>query len=217
MRGRPEPPLDVCSIEAVWTISGESEVTNTFHVLAPGSWDATYPQLDTLLGDFFFSAVPDLLSILPTDTTLSVLRLETYGSSPSLVQYEPAANVGAVGTSNPLNGAVVLTWRTYRRGAAALGHTFLPLSDAFVETDHQRLKGISWSQCQSAAASFVQHINAIASPDGGVCVFVVVSLSSLGAPRVEGLAIPVELGDASPFIGTLRRRIRSRRPSSSST
>jgi len=144
-----------------------------------------------------------------------VLLLSTYGATAQLIQYVPAFNVGAVGTSNPSNGALVLTWRTGEAGVRSLGHTFLPLSDALVDDDHSHLKAVSWSEAQSAARSFALHISAMASPDGASCVLVVLHQSRNGVPFLTANVAPVTLGDASPYVGTLRRRIRSRRPSSS--
>ncbi len=215
MRGLPAPPFDVVTIEAEWTVGDVKSVTTSWHVLAPGSWDATGVQLEALLGDFFLACVPDLLSVLGTDVTCSVLRLSTYGPTAQQIQYAPAPNVGATGTTNPINGALVMTWRTGEAGVSSLGHTFLPLSDSLVDTDHAHLKSISWSQAQSAARSFVQHLDAIASPDGATCSMVVLHQSKFGQPLLTANVAPVALGDASPFVGTLRRRVRSRRPSSS--
>jgi hypothetical protein len=215
VRGLPPPPLDVCLIQADWTIGDAQAVTTGWYVLAGGSWSATSVQLATLLGDFFLFCVPDLLSVLGTDVTCGALRLSTYGSAPQRVQEAPAANVGATGTTNPINSALVLTWRNDEPTASNLGHTFLPLTDTAPDSDHAHLKSIFWSQAQSAARSFTQHLNAIAAPDGGLCVFVVLHRSSSGAPLEHALISPVTLGDASPYVGTLRRRVRSRRPTSS--
>jgi hypothetical protein len=196
-------------------VSDSQSVTTGWHVFAPGADVATTVQLETLLGDFFLQCVPDLLSVLGTDTTCGALQVSTFGMQPAVVRYAPAANVGATGTTNPINGALCLTWRTFERGSSSLGHTFLPLSDSLVDSDHAHLKSISWSQAQAAARSFSTHLNAIASPDGALCVFVVVSRSVDAAPRPHSLMFPVVLGDASPFVGTLHRRVRARRVSSS--
>jgi hypothetical protein len=127
----------------------------------------------------------------------------------------PASNVGATGTTNPINSALVLTWRNDQHGASNLGHTFLPLTDTAPDSDHAHLKSIFWSQAQSAARSFTQDLNAIAAPDGSTCVFVVLHRSKSGVPFPIALISPVTLGDASPYVGTLRRRVRARRPTSS--
>src|SRR6266516_612547 len=198
MRGRPQPPDDVVAIQAIWQNGEEKQVTNLFHVFAPGSWTATPAQLNVLLGDFFEGPCQDLLSVLPTPTFLGVLRLSTFGTSPLTIQYQPASNVGAIGGSTPPNCSAGLTWRTGERNAAMLGHTFLPLSNEFVGEDHSRLKSVSWSQLQSAARNFVDHVNEIGSPDGGLCVFVVVHVSRGGQPLGFARMAPVEFGDASP-------------------
>lgn len=215
MRGLPPAPPDVCFIETVWEISNTKGVTTGWHVFAPGVDGATDIQLNTLLSDFFLGCVPDLLSLLGTDVSCSVCRLTTSGTLPRVVQFAPSANVGAIGTTNPVNGALVLTWRSGRRGAASLGHTFLPLSDELVDNDHAHLKQLSWSQAQNAASNFMAHLNAITSPDGGQCVLGVLSRSGSGAPLPAAIFSPVLIGDASPFVGTLARRVRSRDPSPS--
>ena len=215
MRGLPPPPADVCSIECVWSIGPTQECTTTFWLFAPGIDTSTTLQVNTLLGDFFTLCLPDLLPLLGTDVTCTVLRLTHWGPDPLVYSYVPAPNSGGTGTSNPINGALVLTWRNGRRGSAALGHTFLPLSDTLVDDDHARLKAITWSQAKQAATTFLGHVNALFSPDGATCVLVTISRSQSGAPRPFALMSPVELGDASPFIGTMRRRVRARRPASS--
>lgn len=215
MRGRPPPPPDVLRIEAVWTISGVASVTTSWYLFAPGSWSATDLQLNTLLGDFFLGPIADLLAVVGTDVECTVLRLTTYGSAPQQIQFSPSANAGAIGTTNPLNGSLVLTWRNNRRGAASLGHTNLPLSDELVDADHKHLKSISWSQAQQAARFFVSSCNSITSPDGGLCVLIVLHTSSAGAPLPNALMSPVSHGDASPWVGTLQRRTRMRDPSPS--
>jgi hypothetical protein len=215
VRGLPPPPNDVCLIEAEWTIGSSQAVTTGWHVLAGGSWFATSLQLETMLGDFFLAAVPQLLAVLGTDVTCGALRLSTYGVTPQVIQYAPAPNVGATGTTNPVNGALVLTWRTSERSSSLLGHTWLPLTDSAPDTDHAHLKSIFWSQAQAAARSFTVAVNSIASPDGGTCVFVVLHSSRNGTPLPAAVVAPVTLGDASPLVGTMRRRVRARRPTSS--
>lgn len=214
MRGLPPPPTDVLRIQADWDIGSAGRCTTSWYILAPGSWTATSTQLETLLGDFFLGPANDLLSIVGTDVTIGVLRLSTYGPGPQVIQVVPAFNVGAVGTTNPLNGAAVLTWRAVGPRGYLLGHTFLPLSDSFVDNDHVTIRAVSWSQLQAAARLFVQHVAGIASPDGGQCVLVVLQRSEAGAPLIAAQVAPVDLGDASPFVGTLRRRVHMRRPSS---
>lgn len=216
MRGLPPLPPDVVFIEAVWSIGDVQEATTGWHFFAPGADLATELQLNTLLGDFFTANCPgDLLAIMGTDVSCNVLRLSRYGASPVVIQYNPAPNTGTLGTTNPMNSALVLTWRTSERGASSLGHTYLPLSDALVDVDHARLKAVSWSEAQAQARQFLQDAGTVVSPDGALLVPVVIHRSRGGAPLPNSIMSPITLGDASPFVGTMRRRIRARRPFSS--
>lgn len=207
MRGLPPPPPDTPFFEAVWDISQAVSVTTGWYVFAGGADAASGPVLNALLGSFFLGPIADLLSILGTDVTCSVLRLTTGGSQPQTIQYAPAFNVGAIGTTNPINGALVLTWRVFRQGRGHSGHTWLPLSDEFVYEDHSRLKTVSWAQAQSAAISFNVHVNGMTAPDGSNCTQVVLERSQGGVPLPVTRSNAVVQGDASPLIGTMRRRI----------
>jgi hypothetical protein len=215
VRGLPPPDPNVVFVEAVWDVGPVQECTTGWHLFAPGADSATFSELETLLGQFFLFCVPDLLDLLGTDVSCSTLRLTSYGSEPLVVSFVPSSNVGATGTTNPINSALVLTWRTGLRGASGLGHTWLPLSDTFVDDDHARLKSIAYSQAASQAFAFLGHVNALISPDGATCFLAVIRRSLSGTPLHTALTIPVEGADASPFVGTLRRRVRARRPSSS--
>lgn len=209
MRGLPPPPADFISIQAAWDIKNAAICTTSWWLFAPGADSASSFQLETLLGDFFLNAMPDLLSVLGDDVTCSALRCSSYGTDPSRVQYAPAPNVGALGGTVTLNAALVLTWRGNDRGRGVDGHTFLPLSTSLVDDNRRTLTSIAWSQCQAAARSFALHMNAITSPDGASCVFAVLHRSKSGFPLPATLWSPIDLGDASSRVGTLRRRIRS--------
>ena len=210
MRDLPPPPADFVSIQLVWIIDTTSSASNTLWVFAPGADGATSVQLETLAGDFFFTAIPDLLGVLPSNVTLGVLRISSYGTTPNRVAYAPAPNVGALSGGTPLNSALVLTWRTSDPGRGTQGHTFLPLAGDLIDSGRQHLTSIGWSQAQSAARAFAGHVDAIASPDGASCVLAVLSRSDNGFPRPVSQWSPVQFGDASFRVGTLRRRIRAR-------
>lgn len=216
MRGLPPLPPDVVLIEAVWSIGDVQEATTAWHIFSPGADVATDLQLNNLLGEFVTqNCVADLLAIMGTDVSCNVLRLSRYGASPLVVQFNPSFSTGTLGTTNPMNTALVLTWRTAERGSSSLGHTYLPLSDTLVDVDHCRIKALSWSEAQAQARLFVEHVGSMVSPDGGLCVLMVVHRSRGGAPLPNSIMAPVVHGDASPFVGTMRRRIRARRPFSS--
>jgi len=214
MRGRPNPPHDFVTITADW-LSRAGPWSTVWNIFAPGSWLATTLQLETLLGDFFLGPVNDLLQVLPTDTSLDMLRCSTYGNEPQEVQYAPAFNVGAIGDSMPLVCALCLTWRTSDRRIGAQSHTHLALADDFVDEDRRTLKSISWSEAQSAARSFVLHVNGITSPDGAQCVAAVVHTSRDGVALGVAEWSPVLLGDASRRVAILDRRRNPPRPFSS--
>lgn len=215
MRGLPPPPPDFILIEAAWDINGRATVTSGWWLFAPGADSADPLQLETLLGDFFFGPLQDVLQVLPADTSCSVLRLSSYGTLRNRVTYAPAPNVGAVGNSEALNAALVWTWRTSRAGKGQDGHTWLPLSSTFVDDDKRSLKAVSWSQAQAAARAFALHVNALVSPDAGLCVFAIVHRSRAGRPLVTAEWEPVALGDACPHVATMSRRISSSRAFSS--
>jgi hypothetical protein len=216
VRGLPPLPPDVCRIETVWQLNSVQECSTSFNVFAPGSSSATTLQLSTLLGAFFFTPLQDLLTVIGTDVSCSALRLTTSGSAPFVVQEVPASNAGALTGSQALNAALVLTWRTAEPRVGGRSHTFLPLSGMLLDDDKVRLKSVSYSEAASAARTFVQHVSEMLSPDGATCALVVVHRSQGGAVLPVARMSFVELGDASPFVGTLQRRIRARRISSPS-
>jgi hypothetical protein len=214
MRGLPPPPPDVMQLTAQFDVDAGA-VTNSWWVFAPGADGATTLQLSAIAAAWFFSCLPDLLSVLPISCSCSVLRLRTFGVAPLDVAEQPAPNAGALGATQVLNSAAVMTWRTSTKRLGGNAHTWLPLTDDLVGDDHRQLHPISWSQLQSAARLYVNHVNALTSPDGALCVLAVVRRSSQGAPLAHSLLDPVVLGDASRFVGTLQRRIRARVRSSS--
>jgi hypothetical protein len=206
MRDLPPLPPDFVVITATWSVR-TSFVTTSWHLFAPGADDATTVELNALLGQFFLFPVADLLSVLSSDTSCSLLRLATVGTAPFVVEYVPAFNTGAIGEASSLNSAAVLTWRTSQRRIGGHFHTWLPLALPFVADDRRHVTDLAYSELAGAARSFALHVNEIPSPDGGLCVLAAVSRSEAGVPLPTSTWTPVLLGDASRTIGTLRRRI----------
>lgn len=215
MRGLPPPPDDVCRLTTWWEVNSKSTCSTSWWIFAPGSAHADGLDLSNMLSDFVFGCLPDLLSVLGSDVTCSLLRLATFGSQPLRLLEAPAPNLGALGGTQPLNTAAVMTWRTNDPVTGGHAHTCLPLSGSLVDDNLRTLTSIGYAQLSSAARSFVTHVGAITSPDGTGCVLVGVSFSLQGEPRALAHMTPIEFGDASPNIGTLRRRIHRDRPFSS--
>lgn len=212
MRGLPPPPDDFLHLQVAWEIKNACIVTTGWYFHGAGLGESDGLELEAIAGQFYFLALPDLLSILGNDVTPAVFQLRTYGSTPFTLRYAPAPAVGAVGGTVAANSALVLTWQSAGAGRGQDGHTFLPLSTDLIDANRMVLDSLAWSQCQSAARSFVEHVNAIPSPGGGNLTFAIVHRSRYGAAYPHAQWEPVELGDASPLVGTLRRRIRSRSP-----
>jgi hypothetical protein len=85
------------------------------------------------------------------------------------------------------------------------------LSDTLVDTDHKSLRQISWAFAVSQAQLYLDNINALPSPDGGLCVLAVVQRSQAGQPLPASIWSPVLAADASVAVGTIQRRTRRRR------
>lgn len=207
MRGLPPLPSDFVTLTAQWAIN-DGRCTTSWHLFNPGSATATPADLEALISQWFFTCLPDLLSVLGTDCSCSACRATTVGAAPLSHTELLAPNVGATGTTNPLNGNLCLTWRTNDVGTGGRSHTLLPLSDTLVDSDHATLRQISYAQAQSAAISYVQHLNALVSVDGALCVFAVIHRSERGRPLASSTWSPVLVGDASTRIGTIQRRTR---------
>lgn len=215
MRGLPPPPPDVCRVTTLWNVNTSAVCSNSFWIFAPGVDAATTAQLETLLSDFFFTPMADLLGVVGSDVSCEVLRLSRWGIEPFELIVAPAPNAGSLSETTALCAAAVLTWRISVPRVGGRSHTFLPLSEDLIDSSRTRITSIGYSQLQAAARSFVQDTNTVLSPDGATCVLVTVSRSLGNTPRPASLMVPIELGDASPVIGTLRRRIRRGDPASS--
>lgn len=190
-------------------------VTNGWHALLAGSWAADAGTLHTWLGDWILGPLQDLLAVCPSDVSCGVCRLSTYGDAPVVVTEIPAPNLGAASHASAASAASVLTWRTPSSYAGSQGHTWLPLPIDFVADDRQHINLINWAELQQAARSYLEHFNAIVAPSGGPSVLGVLHQRRRGAYLQVAELEPVFDGDASPFVGTMHRRIRMRRPVSS--
>jgi hypothetical protein len=210
VRGLPPLPPDFFTLELEWAVT-DGRCSTAHNIFAPGASAANVSDLRTFVAGWFFSCLGQLLPLLGTDVTCSACRLTTSGSSPVVYNQLLAPNVGANGTTNPLNGNLCLTWRTNVRGGGGRSHTLLPLSDTLVDTDHKSLRQISWAFAVSQAQLYLDNINALPSPDGGLCVLAVVQRSQAGQPLPASIWSPVLAADASVAVGTIQRRTRRRR------
>jgi hypothetical protein len=211
MRGLPPLPTDMLTLEVEWAINN-GRCTTGWHIWNPGSGAANVSDLATFVGQWFLFALPELLPLLGTDCSASTCRLSTVGSSHLIYRQLLAPNVGGLGTTNPLNGSLCLTWRGAERGLSGRSHTLLPLADTLVDDDHKSLRQISWAFAVSQAQRYLDAINAIVAVDGALCVAAIVHRSRNGAPTPISEWEPVLSADASQRVGTIARRTRSARP-----
>lgn len=209
MRGLPPLPPDFITLEVEWQ-SDLSRCTTSWHLFAPGADHADSLYLAGLISQWFLTCVGDLLSVLPADCSASTCRASTSGIDGATVEESLAFNVGAFGSTLSANAALVMTWRTLAGPVRSRSHSFLPLSNEFLDDNKRQLRDISWAEASSAARSYATHLNSLVSPDGGTCVFAVVSRSRGGVPLPSSIWAPVDLGDASRRVGTIRRRIEAR-------
>jgi hypothetical protein len=211
MRRLPPLPLDFVRLTVGWA-AGDGGCSTSWNIFNPGSSSASFADLQAFVADWFLNALPALLPLLGTDCSASTCRAATVGSQPLIYETLLAPNVGAVGTTNPFNGSLCLTWRTADAGRRSVGHTLLPLSDTVVDTDHKSIRQVSYAFAVSQATAYLNEINALASVDGGLCVLALVHRSLAGRPLAASTWSPVVGADASLVVGTVQRRIRSRRP-----
>lgn len=205
MRGLPPLPPDFITITATWR-ADVGECVTVWDIFAPGADAATTLQLNDIATAFYLGPVADLLSVLPANVTLSLLRVSSYGTAPQTIAYAPAPNAGAFGDCTWFNVASCLTWRTAEPRLGASSHTRLPIAEEQVSDDKRHVTSIFYSQLQAAARAWVQHVNAIPSPDGALLVAAVVHRSARGVPLSTSTWSPVVVGDASIHVATLRRR-----------
>lgn len=205
VRGLPAPPSDVVRVEAMLDVNGDV-VTTGWWVFAPGADVATTAQLETLLGDVFIGPCAPMLSLLSTDTQIVNLRCVTFGASALQVDLQPVFNIGALDGTTALNSALVWTWMTGVRAHGSRTHNWLPLSRSNLGADKRRLSGLGFAEAVRQAINFRDELNAVHSPDGGLCVLVALHRSSGGVPLVASQMLPVQAAKASPIVGTLQRR-----------
>jgi hypothetical protein len=192
--------------------ANDGRATTSWHIFNPGSSAATTADLAAFVSQWFLQCLPYLLPLLGTDCSASTCRASTVGTQPAVYNELLAPNVGANGTTNPMNGNLCLTWRTQDRGIGGRSHTLLPLSDALVDTDHKSLRQISWAFAVSQANDYLNAVNALVAVDGALCVAAVVHRSLRGTPLPTATWSPVTAADASQRVGTIQRRTRSARP-----
>jgi hypothetical protein len=209
MRGLPPLPSDFFTLQLQW-LANEQYLGNVFHIFAPGASSASPLDLSNFIGDWFTNALPELLAITPANATVTACRLSTSGPSPVVAVEQLAPNAGAFGESSIGNGALCLTWRTQGPGTSARSHTLLPLTVELVQPDRQTLQASYFLQAASHAQFYLDKVNSLASPDGGLCVAAVVHRSRAGRPLPAATWEPVLAGDASVRVGTIARRIRRR-------
>jgi hypothetical protein len=214
MRGLPPLPTDIITLEVEWVV-GDGGCTTSWHLFNGGSSTADPRDLALFFADWFFICADELLALVGVDCSIGTCRVSVEGSNPLVYETIPSTNQGAIGSTNPLNGALCLTWRTNVKGASSRGHSFLPLATTLVDSDHKKLKAISWAQAVSGANNFIAEMNSLAAVDGGLCVFAIVSRSRYGKPLPFATWAPVLQGGASQYVATLQRRVRSRRPTPS--
>ena len=210
MRGLPPLPPDVVTLTCEWQCS-QHYLTNSWHLYGPDYSTATPSDLASLISQWFDFCLPDLLSVVPVDAIAVTCRAAASGPTGAQLTEPLADNHGAFGATTPINAALVLTWRTVSGPNAARSRTLLPLVDAFVSPDLDRLTEISYAEAGSAARSYATHLNTLVLPPDRRATFVVVSRSDGGVPRPTATLTPVFTGDASRYIGTIQRRVRSRR------
>lgn len=210
MRGLPPLPPDFVTLEVGWAVS-DGRCTTGWHIFNPGSGTATIADLQAFVSAWFFNALPELLPLLGSDCSAATCRVSTVGSAAIVYNELLAPNVGAEGTSNPLNGNLCLTWRGSQRGLQGRSHTLLPLSDTNVDTDHRSLRQISWAFAVSQANLYLNQINGLTSVDGATCVAAIVHRARGGSPLATATWEPVLYADASQRVGTIQRRTRSAR------
>jgi hypothetical protein len=208
VRGLPPLPPDVVEIIATWDVNGQL-VTTRWSVFAPGADGATAGQLNTLLGDFFFSPAHDAIDLLSSDTSLVQLQCVTGPANGLIVTLTPAPNVGPLDGSTALNAALVWTFKTGEHRVGSHMHVWLPLSRSNLGADKRRLSPLGFTEAAARALDFMQHVNATASPDGAACVLVAVHKQRAGVPLAHAEFSPVVFATASPIVGTLQRRVRS--------
>ena len=208
MRDLPKPPPDVVRITATWDVNTDV-VTTGWWLFAPGADVADYAQLNTLLGDFFFTPLSALISLVSSDTSVVLLRCVTFGASGIIADLSPAPNAGTLDGSTALNAAMVLTWRTGDRFIGSKTHTWLPLSRSNLGADKRRLSALGYAEGGARAIDFLNGVNGLTSPDGARCVLVAVHRAAAGAPLPSSTMSPVLSAKASPIVGTLQRRTAS--------
>lgn len=210
MRGLPPLPADFITLTAEWQCS-LAAFTTAWHLHQPGGSSRTPDELADLISQWFEFCLPDLLSVLPVDAICVTCRAASSGAFGAQITEPLADNHGAFGATTPINAALVLTWRSQDGPNGARSHSWLPLADAFLDDNLRQLRQISYAEAGSAARSYALHMNGLVTAPDQFCTFAVVQRSRNGAPLPASLWSPVQTGDASRFVGTIRRRVKPRR------
>lgn len=210
MRGLPPLPDDFVTLEAKW-LAGTGRMTTSWRLFAPGATNADASALASLISQWFLTALPDLLSVLPSDASCYACRCSASGIGGQVVDEPVSFNTGTFGATATLNAALVMTWRSLPPRMSAHSHSYLPLGLELVDDDHAHLTDLGWAEAGNAARAYAEHVNALVSPDGSNTVLAVVSRSRAGVPLPTAEWAPVDYGDAARIVGTCDRRIPSRR------
>lgn len=199
-------------IEQRWSVGTvpTSEVSNGFWIYEPQLEFADAPDLQGLLGQFLLNPLNDLLGLLPSNVSPTSSRLTRYGSEPLTISLPSPIGSGAGGSSCPINGALVLSWRSLLGGPQSRSTNWLPLPIDAYDDSGEMINAAAYGSAQGTCNAFLNHMNLLAYGIIGPVTFSTMHLRSTAPGAVAPGHSPIVWGSPSRWVGTLDRRIRSR-------
>lgn len=209
MRGLPQPPDDVASVVLEWSCSG-SPATTTHWLFVPGLQTLTYDALRSLWVLFVFETLDQLVPLMASEGSLRACRIARGGSQPLAVVDHVVTNSGAGSSTKTINAAIGIYWTTSFAGSGGRTLTRLPAFPHEFTDDQRTVNELGYAEIGHSAGLWLQHVNALDSPAGGLCELVTLHRQANGVPLAVAQARALISAVPVPRVATLRRRLNAR-------